>query len=199
MLTGEQDSSNEFPEGLTAGGSGRQLVESACVLWEADLKTFLLGVVRDRHVADDVFQRTVMNAIRAAESASEKTLRGWLFKVALNEARQYQRDRSRENKHRERLAQQLAVSRSSQIESDDAEWMVSSGALSAEMSQAIQASMKKLSEEQQEIIRRRIYGEQTFAEIASDLNLPLGTVLTWMRRGLQKLREDSGLRSFWNQ
>ncbi len=60
----------------------------------------------------------------------------------------------------------------------------------------IQQSLIRLPQEQQEVIRRRIYGGQTFAVIAEQMHLPLGTVLTWMRRGLLRLREDSQLRAF---
>ena len=35
----------------------------------------------------------------------------------------------------------------------------------------------------------RLQQGQTFAEIADELDRPLGTVLTWMRRALQELRD----------
>jgi len=70
------------------------------------------------------------------------------------------------------------------------------GLVGDETVKAVQRSLIRLPQEQQEVIRRRIYDGQTFAEIAEQMQLPLGTVLTWMRRGLLRLREDSQLRAF---
>ncbi len=38
------------------------------------------------------------------------------------------------------------------------------------------------------MVERRIDSDQTFAEIAAELNVPLGTVLTRMRLALAKLK-----------
>ena len=39
------------------------------------------------------------------------------------------------------------------------------------------------------MVLARVYEDKTFAEIAAEAGLPLGTVLTRMRRGLEKLRK----------
>ena len=57
-------------------------------------------------------------------------------------------------------------------------------------------SIVRLPPEYQEVVRRRMYDDQTFAEIAEQMKQPLGTVLTWMRRSLLRLKEDSQLRTF---
>ena len=62
-----------------------------------------------------------------------------------------------------------------------------------ELRVALRASLELLPVDQREVIRRRVYLEMSFAEIAADMNVPLGTVLTWMRRGVVKLREDRAL------
>jgi RNA polymerase sigma-70 factor (ECF subfamily) len=64
-----------------------------------------------------------------------------------------------------------------------------------DLSNVLKRSLEKLPSVQQEVIRRRVYDGLTFAEIAVQMGLPIGTVLTWMRRGLLKLKEDSGLKS----
>ena len=38
------------------------------------------------------------------------------------------------------------------------------------------------------MVRARVFEEKTFAEIAGESGLPLGTVLTRMRRALEKMR-----------
>ena len=71
--------------------------------------------------------------------------------------------------------------------------------LREETRQAVRESLKSLPIEQQQVIHRRIYEGKTFAEIAAEMQLPLGTVLTWMRRGLIKLREDRKLRQILDE
>lgn len=171
----------------------RLLVEQACMNWESDLRAFLAGILRNCHSLDDAFQRTVVRAIEAADSVRRETLRGWLFKIALNEARQILRDNRRDVFVQDRLISEengrvwgIAGAASGAVDS---------GIVSEEIGAAIRRSLGRLPIEQQEVIRRRIYDEQTFSQISEDLNLPLGTVLTWMRRGLQRLREDSALKS----
>jgi len=185
-------SANQPPAGTADSGTLRVLVETACVDWQADLMAFLLGVLRDRHQAEDAFQKMVIRAIEAADSAHRETLRGWLFRIALNEARQIQREDRRNTAHVEQYAKQQTAGR---IQAADARLLVEVGLLSEEILQSIRQSLVRLPAEQQEVIRRRMFEGLTFAEIAAQMNQPLGTVLTWMRRGLQRLREDSGLRS----
>jgi len=61
----------------------------------------------------------------------------------------------------------------------------------------LRALMQQLPDEQQFVVRQRIQEEKTFAVIAEELQVPLGTVLTRMRLAIQKLqkwfgREDVG-------
>ena len=173
----------------------REIIEAACVQWEADLKEFLAGVLKDRHA----FQKTVVRAIETSQSGRQDTLRGWLFQVALNEARQIRREIRRETVQRQKLIDQGAGLRAGDASgrSNDLMWMVDAVLVNDDWAVAIRRSLAKLPVDQQEVVRRRIYEGQGFAEIAADMKLPLGTVLTWMRRALMRLREDSGLRELW--
>ena len=177
----------------------REMIEAACVQWEGDLKAFLGGVLQDRHLAEDAFQKTVLRAIETDQTGQQDTLRGWLFQVALNEARQIRREIRRENTQRQKLADQAGTSEVTGVagRSNDLTWMVDAVLVSNDLAMAIRRSLAKLPADQQEVVRRRIYEGQGFAEIAADMKLPLGTVLTWMRRALMRLKDDSGLRELW--
>ncbi len=177
----------------------REIIEAACVQWEADLKTFLAGVLKDRHLAEDAFQKTVVRAIETSQSGRQDSLRGWLFQVALNEARQMRREIRRETVRRQKLIDQGVGLQAGDASgrSNDLMWMVDAVLVNDDLAMAIRRSLAKLPADQQEVVRRRIYEGQGFAEIAAEMKLPLGTVLTWMRRALMRLREDSGLRELW--
>ena len=52
----------------------------------------------------------------------------------------------------------------------------------------VRKALGGLPEEQRRVVLARVYDDKTFAEIAGEFGLPLGTVLTRMRRALEKLR-----------
>jgi len=186
-----ENSSADIPSASPFNTSQRSEVESACVQLENDLTAFLLGILHNRHLAEDARQRTVIRAIEAASSARIRTIRGCLFRIALNEARAILREGRR-------AAQQMAFF----VETDNLqscgpktqESFDHQSLVCEEVLVVLRESLGQLPDEHREVIRRRVYLEMTFAEIAAEMNVPLGTVLTWMRRGVMKLREDRRLR-----
>jgi DNA-directed RNA polymerase specialized sigma24 family protein len=50
--------------------------------------------------------------------------------------------------------------------------------------------MKRLSSDEREVIVQHLYGELTFQQISQIRGHPLGTVVSWYRRGLDKLRRE---------
>jgi len=197
--TDRDDSFDETQSAPATSGTARLMVERGCVQWERDLKAFLLGVLRDSHLAEDVFQKAVIRAIASAKSVRQETLKGWLFAIALNEARQSQREKLRDTRQHEQLAEQLALEQPQRLAGVDVRWITELGLVNSDVVDVLRVSVARLPKEMQQVIGQRIYEGRTFAEIAAEMELPLGTVLTWMRRGLQKLREDSGLRDLWDQ
>jgi RNA polymerase sigma-70 factor (ECF subfamily) len=53
----------------------------------------------------------------------------------------------------------------------------------------VRQALEALPPEQRQIVRMRIYEEKTFAVIAAELDIPLGTALGRMRTALMKLKE----------
>ena len=171
----------------------RGLVEQACAEFEKEIRAFLLGVLRDVHLADDAFQKTVLNAIRAADSVSPGTIRGWLFKIALNEAREIRRVSKRQARLHKAVWE--CYPNSGRLSVDDSQDNPESVATKQEEKQAVQSALERLDENYRDVVLRRIQRGQTFVEIAADLNRPLGTVLTWMRRALLELRDMDELKN----
>jgi RNA polymerase sigma-70 factor (ECF subfamily) len=58
-----------------------------------------------------------------------------------------------------------------------------------EFQRRVAETLLTLSEDERETIVQRLYGDLTFREIAETRELPLGTVVTWYRRGMIRLRE----------
>jgi RNA polymerase sigma-70 factor (ECF subfamily) len=185
----------DFPDAPNTGDLGqhpRQAVEAACLRCQIDIQIFLSRILRSQHLIDEAWQRTVLNALQASHSVRLPTLRGWLFQIALNEARKILRE-----------ARSPTTSSTCSItatDPDNTQHPLStipapdSTAILVETQKVVQDCLASLPPEQQEVIRQRVYLGHTFSEIASNLQLPLGTVLTWCRRGLLRLKEDPRLR-----
>lgn len=164
------------------------LVKRRCVELEADIRAFLFGVLRNVHDVEDAFQRTVVKAIESSSDVDPETLRGWLFKIALNEARATKRSQSLAKKKVDEWKTEFGMSRTAV---DD---FGLDSILSKEQQESIESAVLRLPKDQREVVERRIQKGQKFADIATEMDRPIGTILTWMRRALNGLREMQEIR-----
>jgi RNA polymerase sigma-70 factor (ECF subfamily) len=143
-----------------------------------ELRCFVLGVLRDPDLTGDVLQNTFAKAAEVGHTAHEETVKGWLFRVAFNEAMALKR---RQSVH-ERATRRIAEAGSDGPETPDelvCRW---------ETVAAVRAALDTLPAEQAQVVRMRIYEQKKFITIAEELGVPLGTVLTRMQAALKKLR-----------
>jgi RNA polymerase sigma factor (sigma-70 family) len=144
----------------------------------AELRRFVLGVVRDQELAGDVLQMTFARAIERGHTARAETFKGWLFQVAFREALTARRRRETRDQANRRLAS-LGFQAGERPEE---------GLIRAETVAAVRKALGELPAEQGRVVWARMYEDKTFAEIAEECGLPLGTVVTRMRLALEKLR-----------
>lgn len=182
------DSDSLVPDAITdLSPSQREMVENSCIQNQAVIKSFLRGILRREELVEEAFQRTVLKAIQAVDSVALKNVRGWLFRIALNEARQILRQSRRQEVWAGEVRESAAMYNREQRPAEQ-------GLLNSEAADTVRKAIQDLSPEAQEVLFKRLFEEKSFADIAAELNAPLGSVLTWMRRGLMKLREDSRIR-----
>lgn len=143
------------------------------------LRRLVNGILRDQGLADEVLQTVFGRLIEKADSIRDD-VRGWLFRVAANEAIQVKRRQAREKRAVDQ-ATWLASSR--QSDENPAEGSLIRDETLADVRRAIDA----LPEAQQQVVRMRIYENKKFAVIAAELDVPLGTVLTRMRLATERL------------
>lgn len=143
-----------------------------------ELRRFVLGVTRDPDLTSDVLQSTFAKAVEHGHSARAETLKGWLFRIALHEALTARRREGTRDHGYRRLA---GLGRSEAERPEE-------GAIRGEAIEAVRKALGRLPTDQRRVVQARIYEEKTFAEIANEFGLPLGTVLTRMRLALEKLR-----------
>lgn len=154
------------------------VVASLYVKHGEELRLFVQGVLRDAELANDVLQATFTKAVEVGHTAREETLKGWLFRVAFNEALALRRKQA----VRDKAAQKLAAADGPVIESPVEQvcrW---------ETMLSVRKALDQLPPEQRQVVHMRMYEQKKFITIAQELGLPLGTVLTRMQAALKKLR-----------
>jgi RNA polymerase sigma-70 factor (ECF subfamily) len=144
-----------------------------------ELRRFLLGVLRDPQLANDVLQTTFMRLVEGGHRTRQETRKAWLYRVAYNEALAVRR----------RQATGHRVTRHSAWSTREAGDAAEQPLLKFERVEAVRRALERLPQPQREVVHMRIYEEKTFAAIADELGIPLGTALGRMRAALAKLRK----------
>jgi RNA polymerase sigma-70 factor (ECF subfamily) len=143
-----------------------------------DLRRFLIGLLRDSQLAGDVLQTTFMKLVEHGHTTREEARKGWLYRVAYNEAMLVRRRQA---------VNDMAVRRtawSASAVGESADGLV----VRAEAVQRVRQAIAELPPDQRQVVQMRIYEDKTFAVIAKELGIPLGTALGRMRAATFKLR-----------
>jgi RNA polymerase sigma-70 factor (ECF subfamily) len=143
------------------------------------LRRLAFGVLRDLQASEDVVQATFAKAAQEAETIHPEALKSWLYRVAFHEAITLKRRSSVHEK---------ALTHLRRREADRDGAGPDEPLVQSEVVAQVRKAMQRLPERQQRVVRERIYEGKTFAQIATEMNAPLGTVLTHMRRALERLR-----------
>jgi len=144
----------------------------------------VLRIVRDTGIAEDLVQETFLRAWnRAGAFDSERGAVGpWLLAIARNRSLDYLRAQSRhantmelnETEHPARFVDFPAE------------------ALNFDMARQVQRALEQLSANQRAAIELAYFEGMSQSEIAERMGQPLGTVKTWMRQAMLRMRESMG-------
>jgi RNA polymerase sigma-70 factor (ECF subfamily) len=151
-----------------------------------------LRVIGDREHAQDVAQEVFLALWRAPENYRRErgSLGGWLASAAHHRAVDVVRREEAVLRRVERAGAEahLAVRESEQSEP------VHESAWQSWQSRVVRSAIGELSEVQREALMLAYFGGLTQQEIADHTHVPLGTIKTRTRAGLQKLRDtlDAG-------
>ena len=164
-------------------------VVAALYLEHADpLRRFVVGVLGDAESAADVLHATFAKLVEQGHKVREDAHKSWLFSVAYNEAMAIRRRRSVESNAAQRIGRdRIADEYSAEREKRDS---AEARLIRWETVQRVRSAIEQLPAEQREVVRLRIGEQKKFAEIARELQLPLGTVLSRMQLALAKLRKS---------
>jgi RNA polymerase sigma-70 factor (ECF subfamily) len=151
---------------------------------------FLVGMVRDREVANDLFQETffrILSALRSerASYTDQGRFLGWAMRIARNAALDHLRSRGRwadvdqagsedGTSYWDRLTDDAPSAEQTMHREDQREWL--------------RESIDRLPPDQREVVLLRHESELTFREIAELTGVSINTALGRMRYALINLR-----------
>ena len=148
-------------------------------LTAARLYGAIVRMIRDRHEAEDLLQDVFTTAWRRADSfdARRGTAMTWLMTLARN------RTIDRIRQHREvPLDDELALSIPDESPTPDL------GAQASQERQRLERGLAHLGERQAYVLREAFHSGASYAELAERMQVPLGTMKSWIRRSLMRLK-----------
>lgn len=139
------------------------------------MRRYACALLRDRHEADDLVQDSLVRALGGMDARRDGEMRPWLFSIMHN----------------------LAVSRWRRWKASspvfvDTEWadvaVAASQEASAELRDAMRA-LATLSDDQRQVLLLVAVEGFEYAQVASMLGLPIGTVMSRLSRARDKMRD----------
>ena len=142
-------------------------------------------VVSNKSWAEDVLQEVFINIWRIAGDykASLSPPMAWMCLIVRSRGLDFLR---RRRSDRADAVQELDDVLSDTLEGDSANPMDT--ALAGEQAWALHQCLSQLDNKQREVVSLAYLRDLSHCELAEQLKLPLGTVKTWIRRGLEQLR-----------
>ena len=142
----------------------------------------VLGVARrfcdDLDDAEDVAQRAFINAAQRAGGWRGGSFKSWLFRIAVNLAKNHKRDNARFDRS------EAAQEKESTPTEADADARIED----AQRKRAVREAIAKLPNRQREVLLLRVDGDLAFAEVAAALGITEVNAKVNVHHAVQKLK-----------
>ena len=148
--------------------------------------SFIFSKVKDRDLSDDIFQETfikVINTIKKQNYNEEGKFLPWVMRISHNLIIDHFRKQSKVKFQRDQ--EEYSVF-SKMI---DSEMNIENSKIAGQIEDDLHTLILKLPQDQQEIIRLRLYDDLTFKEIAELNQISINTALGRMRYAIVNLRK----------
>ena len=137
-----------------------------------NLRRYARALVGDRHAADDLVQDTLERAVRKFHLWRPGDLRAWLFSIM----------------HNVFVNQLKARKITSDMEVDDSFAAPVPAATSVDILD-LQRALGSLAPEQREVVLLVALEDMSYADVSRALGIPMGTVMSRLSRGRERLRK----------
>jgi len=171
----QQDDLVDILAGCRKGNSESfsQLVD----IYSSRVYGYFFRLTGNRTVSDDLLGELFVKLVEKIKGFKGGSFEAWLFKVASNIFYDHLRSKQRDKEFLGEKAQQFELENVEERNQGPA------------VSDELQQNLERLDDETRELIMLRFYGQLSFKELAEMRKSPIGTVLSKVHRGLQKLRE----------
>ena len=169
---------------VATGGEDRSAFRTLYRLTSAKLFGVCLRICGDRQAAEDVLSEvylTIWKRAGAFEPGRASPI-SWLATIARNRAIDWRRASGRAPPARVEEIADLADERASAEET----------ILVDERTAQLHRCLDQLNQHQRDAIRTAFFDGLTYAELAERNSVPLGTMKSWVRRGLMRLKDCLG-------
>ena len=169
---------------VATGGEDRSAFRTLYKLTSAKLFGVCLRICGDRQAAEDVLSEvylTIWKRAGAFEPGRASPI-SWLATIARNRAIDWRRSSGRTPPARVEEIADLADDR---ISAEDS-------MLAEERASRLHLCLDQLEQRQRDAIRTAFFDGLTYAELAARDAVPLGTMKSWVRRGLLRLKDCLG-------
>ena len=160
---------------------------------KSKLFNFILQIVHDRNVADDIFQETFVKAIITIRQGRYKDLgkfSAWLMRIARNLAIDTYRSEKNEAEVSVDNADYDVLNRRELSEDTIEDTMID-----LQIEEDVRSLIEELPDTQKEVLTMRYYRDMSFKEIAEQTGVSINTSLGRMRYAILNLRRMAKERS----
>jgi len=193
--TSSKEASQPVASQATGVASGRAAkgphgeFATACLPHQAELFGVAMRICRDPDTAKDLVQETLLRAMVAwASFEPGSNLRAWLFRILTNAfINGYRKRRRHQRFATERPGDALsALYGRDQDHTDDLEETLYGDQLGDE----VKGALGKLGEDYRDVVERADLKGQKYKDIADDLEVPIGTVMSRLFRARRVLETE---------
>lgn len=173
---------------MTQSADGRRVAFAAEALPHLDaVYRYAYALARDRSEAEDLTQDTFLQALRHWDQFRPGTnARAWLFTICRNLFLRQRERRAREEPTEAAVLDGLAIGAQAFAAPSDAGRALFDA---PELGDVIRRELDKLPAEYREVVELSDLQDQSYADIAQVLGVPLGTVKSRLFRGRRLLQE----------
>lgn len=154
------------------------------------IKSFLMTGGANEASADELAQETMLNVWNKAEGydPAKSAASTWIYTIARNK----RIDALRKNRGTHINFDSLPMIEDEETPSPARKTQI------REEKTTLFTALKDLPEEQAGLIRKAFYEDKSHQDIAKETGLPLGTVKSRIRLGLERLRQQSKIQELWS-
>ena len=164
-------------------GGDQRAYASLMAFYKTSLYQSMLRRVGDATVAEDLTLETLGKAFRSLNSYSpDFAFSTWLFRIAINHCTDFLRKQKKDPCVRETLSPQLIQPEAVDSNPDPEEQFIRE-----QRSRLMRETVAKLKPHYRKLIQMRYFDELSYEEIATQLDLPLGSIKAQLFRSKELL------------